>query len=901
MKHLRRFLGRVLALVRPGKAETDLRREIDAHLQLLEDKYIAQGKGRVEARAAARRAFGGVEQAKELQRDARTFRWLAGWPMDLKLGTRMLVKSPGLTVVAVIALAVAIGAGAAYFEFFNDFFRPTLRFPGGDRAIGIVVWDVAKNDVAGPTAYDFDRWRHQLRTVEALGTGRAIDQDLTTDDGRTEPVRGVAISASAFRVVPTAPILGRTLTDDDERADAPPVVVLGYDLWRTRFNSDTGVVGRTTRLGETPHTIVGVMPEEFAFPENQNLWAPLRIDGAGLKRGEGRVIRVYGRLAPGADLDAAQAELTTWMAAAPDAAAFRHLRPNVKPYVESIVSMPNMAWQMRVLYAFNLFFIGLLGICGANVATLVFARTATRESEITVRTALGASRARIVSQLVAEALVLATLAAIVGLGGASVALKAVRNIFVEANGEPMPFWWNEQIGPETIAYTCVLVVFAALLVGGVPGWKATGAVMQSRLKQAGASGSTMRFGKLWTGIIVSQVAITLVFLVSTVSLAWGTLSQERKLNELALPRHEYLTARINSVGRLPADRAKAALREIERRLSLEPAAASVTFTTRFPGRNQEEFWVDLPSKAMQDAAFARANNDVLTVGSTRVASNYFEALDQPIVAGRMFTPGEAEAGRPVAVVDETFVRLILGGTGAIGQMVREAPHETGREPGPWLEIVGVVRDISTLPEKKTEDAMLYRPFTLRGADNDAWPWRVMIHARGDVTAPGTPLRLATAATDPDLRLEDVLPLDRVGDADAATMNFFVRSLGVIAAIALLLSTAGIYSLISFTLARRSREIGIRVALGAAPRRIMRDILSTVFVQIAMGLVLGAIPGITILTLGLEEANGATRISAAAGTTFGIALFVITIAAIACLGPLRRAMSIEPTQALRADM
>ena len=247
---------------------------------------------RDEARYAARRAFGGVEQAKEHQRDARSFRWLAGWPMDLKLGARMLVKSPGLTIVAVTALAIAIGAGAAYLEFTHDLINPRLPVAGADRIVGIRVWNAERRAVELRSLQDVAVWRANTRTIEHLGAARPISRHLTTADGRTEPVRGVEISASAFRLFPVAPLHGRTLDDDDERPDAGAVAVIGHDLWKERFNSDPNAVGSTVRLGSTAHTIVGVMPEGFGFPVNENLWVPLRTDGL--------VIQVFGRLKDGA-------------------------------------------------------------------------------------------------------------------------------------------------------------------------------------------------------------------------------------------------------------------------------------------------------------------------------------------------------------------------------------------------------------------------------------------------------------------------------------------------------------------------------------------------------------------------------------------------------------------------
>src|SRR5688572_21446026 len=231
MPEIRRFFSRLIAFFRAGKVDSDLAREITAHLQLVEDQFVAEGMPRDEARYAAKREFGGVEQAKERQRDTRSFRWLAGWSMDLKLGARMLVKTPGLTIIGVIALAVGIAAGAAYFEFVTDLLRPTLSFPGADRLVGLLNWDLAKGDVEDRSLYEFAAWKTQLTTVEELGAARQIEESLITEHGRGEAARGWEISASAFRVVPIPPLYGRPLLDDDEKPAATDVVVIGEDLW----------------------------------------------------------------------------------------------------------------------------------------------------------------------------------------------------------------------------------------------------------------------------------------------------------------------------------------------------------------------------------------------------------------------------------------------------------------------------------------------------------------------------------------------------------------------------------------------------------------------------------------------------------------------------------------------
>ena len=248
---MRRLVHRLLTLVRPNRAEADLTREIDAHLQLLEDQFVAKGLPHGEARHAARRAFGGVEQTKELQRDARSFRWLSGWPMDLKLGVRMLVKTPGLTIVGVIALAVAIGAGAAFLELTNDLLSPTLNVPGAERIVGVRAWNFERRADETWKLKDVAAWRMYSKLLDDLGAARSIRRDLATPDGLIAPVRAVEISAAAFRLIPTRPAIGRAISPDDERPAAPPVAVIGDEVWKSRFNSDPNVLGMTARLGST--------------------------------------------------------------------------------------------------------------------------------------------------------------------------------------------------------------------------------------------------------------------------------------------------------------------------------------------------------------------------------------------------------------------------------------------------------------------------------------------------------------------------------------------------------------------------------------------------------------------------------------------------------------------------
>jgi putative ABC transport system permease protein len=879
MSGLRRVLRRVMSAFRSGRAERDLAREINAHLRLIEDRFVEQGLTRDDARFAARRAFGGVEQAKELQRDERAFRWLTGWPMDLKLGARMLVKTPGLTVIAVLALSVAIGAGAAYLEFTHDLIRPTLH-AGTGRVIGIRLRDVESRESLRRTTHDFTVWRVSTTAIEAFGAARDVDSHLITDDGRTDRVRGVEIRAAAFRLFGTTPLVGRTLLEHDERPTAAPVVVIGHDVWQSRFGADPDVVGRTVRLGSTVYAIVGVMPEGFGFPVNQNLWTPLKLPAAGVKRGEGPALEMFGRLKDGVSVEAAQAELQALLTADVPAT----LRVEVRPYLDSLLSDDRGSMEAVILYAANLVFVLLLGICGANVATLVFARTAMRDAEIAVRSALGASRGRISAQLFAEALVLCGVGAVAGLAVARFFVRWGVQLWTEVAGEPRPFWWDDTLSVETILYAAALAVFAAFVVGVIPAIKATGVALQGRLREAAAAGSGMTFGRLWTGVIVTQTAITVVVLALVVSLGWTALRGKYSF-DVTYAREQLLTADV--------DRADAVtLNTIIHALRTEPGVVNATSATSVPGTTWEQFRLEFANPEV--TAGAKFVTDEPWSEGARVGRDFFETVGIPLVSGRLFTDAETLAAHNVAIVDETFVRTILGGRNAIGVMVRQPATAEGNAAGPWLEIVGVVRDVTVMRDKEPHDAVLYRPL---GA-NTPPPVRLVVRTQGPAPAMAQRMQSVAVSVSPDARIGSVITLSRLADEEALPMRFFLRIFAGIAAVAMLLSTAGIYALISFTLTRRTREIGIRIALGASPRRILTGVLSSAFIQIGLGILAGAIPSVLFLGSGVED-SGKLGTTAGIGATMAVCAFVSLVALISCAAPLRRALRIEPTQALRS--
>jgi predicted permease len=902
---------RVVALARslwrglrkPAQLDADMADEMRFHIDMEARRLMTRGLDEQEARRRAAVAFGGVEKYRGAARDALRFTWARGVSVDIKLGVRMLGKYPGLTAVAVFALSLAIGAGAAYLEFVNDMLHGRLPFANPERIVGIQNWDQQSGDAENRSTFDFVTWRDGLSSFEHIGAYRALDRNLITEDGRAEPVRGVEISASAFRIAGVAPVLGRPLVPEDERTGAAPVVVLGHDVWVNRFASDPTVVGRFVRVGNAPHTIVGVMPATFGFPTAHSLWVPLRLNEAQYPRRAGAAIKIFGKLAPGVGMSGAQAELTAMARRLagdyPD--THRHLNPVVKGYVDSLWSTAaDSELQRLVLYSANLFFLGLLGLCGANIATLVFARTATRDTEISVRTALGASRARIAGQLFAEALVLSSIAAIAGLTVAYYGLQWVKHTVTVASNNRLMFWWNDQLSPETFVYAAVLAVGAAVIIGVVPALKATGVKVQERLRSAtGGSAAGLKFGGIWTGVIVTQVGVTVIFLSIVGTIGWGLYFGNAGNRQVNFAASQYVGARVTmdadaNMASTTEDEAqfrnrfRALFTQFADRVASEPGVAGVTFGAHYPNTNLTEMPVEVDGVPLA-AVGERA------VQTTSVATDFLATFDAPLVAGRAFTAADSAPGQNIAIVDQTFVRQVLGGQEAVGRRLRHAGFGE-RAPGPWIEIVGVVKDLTVDINKTKYNSVVYRP----AAAEALHPIRVALRVHGDPSPMLWRVRVIAAEVDASLRLDEVMTLDRVGTSDRVAIAFFLRVLAGIGVVALVLATAGMYALMAFTVARRTSEIGIRLALGANPRRIVFSTFARALAQMGAGVIIGSVPAAALaVNLAPEVSAGADPIRSAALICAISAVFMATVTALACVVPARRALRIQPIETLKA--
>jgi predicted permease len=905
MPWTKRWRKRLRAVLRKDAVERELDEELAFHLEMETRKNLRAGMTPEQARRQARLAFGGVEKHKEEVRDARWLAWAGGLSLDLKLGFRMLVKHPGLTLVGGLAMAFAICIGAGTFQFINQFISPTLPLSAGERVVGVRYWDAARNQEALPLPHDLLAWRRELRTVEELGGFQSLQRNLATGAGGGEPVRVARMSPVGFGVARVPPLLGRALVEADAEPDAPPVAVLGHGVWQARFGGDPAVVGRSVRLGEGQVTVVGVMPEGFAFPKDHELWVPLRLDGFHAEREPEAVLRVFGRLAPGATLAEAQAEagaLAARMERRPGGSAGT-LRAQVLPYPESLFSI-RLGPQIRLMvYQVNVYAALFLVLVSANIALLMFARVATREREIVVRNALGARRSRIVTQLFAEALVLVAVATVLGLAAAGPTLRRVEGMIHEMGGV-LPFWIDFDVSLSTALYATLLALLGAGVAGVVPALKATGRDMRARLQQAGAGAGGLRLGGIWTAIVVTQIAATVVF--TGVAFIVVRQASHSASVEAYFPAERYLGVRVEmdrELALLGADTARAAylrryatrVRELDRRIAAVPGVEGVTLAERMPVASHAPIRIEVDGAVAGVGDAGRPAHDVF---AGAVDLDFFDVMRTPVLAGRTFDSRDYTGSSRAVVVSASFVNAVLGGRGAVGRRIRYV--DAGQPPGPWYEIVGVARDLVAERARSLdlEDPPLGRVYhPLDASRAGTYPLHLVAHLRGDPGALVPALHRAAGGVSPALRLHDPTTLDRANHDQVILWKLYADLVLLVSAVALLLSLAGIYAVMSFTVARRTREIGIRVALGARAPRVVTDILGKPLVQVAMGVALGSLL-VGGVVWGLTEGR-ATPGDGALLMAWGLGM--LAVCGLACIGPTLRALWVQPAVALRAEV
>ncbi|HET9360254.1 MAG TPA: ABC transporter permease, partial [Vicinamibacterales bacterium] len=713
--------------------------------------------------------------------------------LDWKLGARLLLKYPALTIIGGLSLAAAIAIGVVGMEVADELLYKRLPFDDGGRVVRLETRDVAASRVEPRVLHDFAIWRRSLKTVAELGAARVSERNVLTGEGRVESLRVAEITASAFPLTRVQPLLGRALQPADDMQVAEPVVVLGYDVWQRQFLADPAIIGRLVTVGRTARTVVGVMPSRFGFPVNQQLWVPLPVQDAVPR--EGPAVQVFGRLADGASWQDAATELDVVSArfAADQPATHAQLRTRVRAFAGRTPGDPLRLEDLAV-HAIVLL---LLGAVSANVMTLVFARTAMRESEIVVRHALGASRARVIAQIVAESLVLTLAAALLGLVVAQTTVRYAWAWAPQTTGDSLPFWVDLTLEPVTVAYALLLAVVAAPMIGLLPALKATRDSVQRGLQGITSTGGTMKFGGIWSFIIGAQVAFTLLFVPAAVGIYTNTVEDQSRWP--AFPSERYLTfsLRIDNEalageggvpddGQIGARRARA-YEGLAGLLREEPGVTQVTHGDRLPTMSPEWVAVEMERDGAPPARLQ--GNFEGGFAMAAVGAGYHDAFGARILAGRGLHTADAGAANGPVVVNEAFMRVL--GRNPVGTRVRTVQRGGQRELGPWHEIVGVVTDLEMLfPADWGEAAYIYRAASAAELD----PVVVAVRVAG-AAAPLAPRVAALARqVDAGLQLRDVVTLDDIVAQEQTRMVVGSIAFGSVLLVALIFSAAGLYAL-----------------------------------------------------------------------------------------------------------
>jgi putative ABC transport system permease protein len=558
------------------------------------------------------------------------------------------------------------------------------------------------------------------------------------------------------------------------------------------------------------------------------------------------------------------------------------------PYIDSIFRGFSADSETEVFWGNLLSVLLVFLVCG-NVALLMFARAATRENEILVRMALGAGRGRIVGQLFVEALVLAVAAATVAVTSAQVAWRSLFAMVTENMFESrVPFWMHSSVSPRTLLYAALLTLIAAGIAGLLPGRKVTRGI-GTRLRQSGPGGGGLRFGGIWTVLIVMQVAVMAIVPTPVIAI-YGDMVKWSYAAYAGLVPEQYLALTIamdrdkvpGAAAATFAGRFSAATRELERRLEAEPGVTGVTAATVLPLMAHPSRRIDVDEDG---AAPADRTVGPRRVSSASVAPDFFDVFDAPILSGRAFHSGDLLPGARTVIVNESFARLVVGGSNPIGRRLRyvDGAQESAKEP--WYQIVGVVPDFGISPEAQdTRTARIYHPLVPGGT----YPVRMAVHTTGDSLLFASRLRSIARDVEPMLQISEIARFDQVAAAAARTMTLLFWLFLALAFVVVLLSLTGIYSVLSFSASQRTREVGIRVALGGRPRHVIAVLFRRPLMQIGLGILIGF-----VIADRLSEGNMVRTIA-------GYGCAVVAVSALATLGPVRRALRIQPLDALRAE-
>jgi predicted permease len=883
MASVRVVAARVAALFSGKRSERDLEGELRAHLNMLIDDNLRRGMSPEDARYAALRSFGGMEQMKQEYRQQRGLPMLETLIQDVRYGLRQLRRSPGFATIAILTLALGIGANTAIFSVVNTVLLRPLPYRDDGRLV--MVWGYDRphgynTDAVSPP--DFRDWQAQNRVFESMAGSTDVMYTLT-GAGDPAPITAYEFSAEYFRLLGVPPLIGRTFAPEEEQEGRNHVVVLGYRLWRSRFGGDRNLVGRTIALDGTPYIVVGVMPQSFPDAITQ-LWTPLITPPAAVEDRNYRFLRVVARLKPGVTVQQAQTE----MSAIAGRLEIAYPKTNKGEGVNVVGMRQNSTGDIRAPLLVLLCAVGfVLLIACANVANLVLARAAARGREVALRTALGASRSRLLRQLLTESVLLGLSGGALGLLLAYWATNALVAMFPPTIANlSIPRIDKIPIDGWVLGFALAASLLTAVIFGLVPALQSCGVDAYESLKESGRSLTASRQGRRFRNVVaVTEVALSLVLLAAA-GLALKSLV--RLLHgDLGLNPGHVLSMRVllpSSKYPKPGDDLAFGNQVLDRIKSL-PGVQDAGTVTFLPLSG----WWGVRSVALESQAQSGQQRPQVVWDS--VTPGYFRTVDIPLLRGRYFTDADREGSTKVAILSASLSRRIAPAGDPLGQRIVVDGIDSP------LEVVGVVGNIHQLgltSSEGTEGMQVYFPFSQA-------PSPLMCFAIRTASDPASLAKAAQRAiwsVDEDQAISYVMSMTQLASESLAPQRVVAILLGIFAAVALALAAIGLYGVISCTASQRTHEIGIRMALGAGRSEVLRlvvfDGLKLTVVGLACGLAIALAVArlLSSMLYGVKPRDPATLVA--------VAILLAIVALLACYIPARRAMAVDPMTALRQE-
>jgi putative ABC transport system permease protein len=810
-----------------------------------------------------------------------------GLLQDLRFGVRLLVKDRWFTAIAVIALALGIGVNSTVFTFVNAVLIRGLPFDDPDRIMALGTRD-ARNRDRGLSYLEFQDWREGNRAFSGIAAFSGQTMNVSDEGRAPERFGGPYISANAFTLIGEKPLVGRDFLPEDDRPGAPPVVLLGNGIWKNRYGSDPAVIGRTIKVNELPATIVGVMPEGFKFHINADLWVPLaHLTGLAEQKREARNFEVFGRLADGVTIAQARAELNG--VASRLAHDFPATNKDISPTVMTFNERYN-GGQIRLMFLSLMGAVGfVLLIACANVANLLLARSANRSREISVRVSLGATRRRIVRQLLVESVLLAVIGGVLGLGLSIVGIRLFDAAVADVG---KPYWIRFTFDGRVFMFLAAICLGTGVIFGLAPALHVSKTDINEVLKEGGRSGSGLRARRWTSALIVVELALTLVLLSGAGFMMRSLLVLYQR--DVGVETSHVLTMRLQLPSRKYStpDLRRDFYKRLDERLAALGNVQAATITTNPPMAGGS------PQQLVIEGREPAAGEQPQTVTQLMIGSRYFETMGLQLARGRGFDELDGTAGHETGIINQRFAAMHFAGEDPIGRRIRLASEAPPGATAPTPTVVTIVGIAPTVRQRNLQevlaDPVVYIPLRSQAPAFAT----LMLRTPGDPAALTPAVREEVRAIDPDLPLFGIQTLDQLLAQGRWPFQIFGTMFAAFALIALALSAVGLYAVTAYSVSQRTQEIGVRMALGARPQQVWWLVLRGAIAQLTIGLAIGigGAIGVGRLLQSLLVQSG----SRDGATLTSIALLLVFVSLAACFWPARRATRLDPANALRYE-